>query len=156
MEDSRLGPALLFAPLAPTLFFVLSLVTQFFVFDNNDSQLASVLFLLFLGAFIAATFALGGMLLVGYPCHLLLTRLGLRGLGWYVVAGMFGGTVLASFIPFGWEAFAEIVSLPAMLFTAGGIGVVRLNIVLGGPLTALGFWVIARPDVPGRAESASE
>ena len=93
-------------------------------------------------------YAAMGTLIIGLPFHLLMLWLGVYGRIWYALAGIAGGYVVAMAIPGGSSAFAKITDSGGVVAAWNALYPLGLCIVLGGPVTALAFWQVARPDRP--------
>jgi hypothetical protein len=98
--------------------------------------IAAVLVVLITGVFYGCTVGIAANLAIGFPAHVVLSRLGARAIWWYGLAGIAGGLVVAA-------VFATNLSNGPDAIK-GTVGLAPFCI-FAGVATACAGWLIRRP-----------
>jgi hypothetical protein len=123
-------------PVAAALLLVIFIVIGE-VADGRIPSAGEISFFPFMTLIVGFVISISSCCIIGIPIHLLLQRLRLTSVFWY--AG------LASILTFGVTIYGT--GYPNLKYTENFFIFIAVCIALGGPIAAITFWLIARPDL---------
>jgi hypothetical protein len=143
MLDQKTRKALVIAAAAPptiatllmVIFSIVSAIVE--IIDGNIPSGGHDSFITFMTFVVGFIISFSLCFVVGIPVHLLLQRLHLTSILWYVG--------IASFLTFGSAIYGT--GYPNLENTENFFIFVSVFIAFGGPIAATTFWCIARPDL---------
>ncbi|WP_374467458.1 hypothetical protein [Ferrovibrio sp.] len=111
------------------------------ILDGHLPSFGQILFIPFMTFVIGWIISITVCFIVGAPIHLALSRLGLTSVGWYIgIAGLLT-----------FSAAIYGTGFPDIKYTENFFIFVAVWIAIGGPIAAITFWWVARPDQPHSA-----
>lgn len=147
--DARTRKGLLLAPAAPVGMAALSALAYA---ASTDARAATFGYAIILAVIMAAPISYAVCVLLGFPAHLAMKRIGWRSVWAYVIAAALLEALFAAVVAAGAFEGPEVPPIaPAGYHALDWIAV--LNFALAGPAAAVAFWRIARPD---RTEAVAE